>query len=87
MRYAKENGRFELLPIARDSGNGPLIVQFFAITCAWVGEIDLALKHLEIASPNSDRDISYGDLTPPPILGSPARRSRFEKIVASLAPK
>ena len=37
----------ELLPVPRDSINGALMIQFFAIICAWTGEKDLALQQLE----------------------------------------
>ena len=36
----------ELLPVAKDSINGPLMVQYAAITAAWVGEKDLACDQL-----------------------------------------
>src|SRR5207245_919378 len=76
----------ELTPIAKDSLEGPEVVTNLAAIYAWVGERDLAIEQLEIAAkiPNG---VHYGDLrldpTWDPLRGDP----RFEKIVASLAPK
>jgi TolB-like protein/class 3 adenylate cyclase/Tfp pilus assembly protein PilF len=76
----------ELLPVAKDALNGAEIIQFAAVIAAWVGEKDLALQELAKATqlPGS---LSYGrlKLLPwwDPLRGDP----RFEKIVASLAPK
>jgi TolB-like protein/class 3 adenylate cyclase/Tfp pilus assembly protein PilF len=78
----------ELLPVEKDSINGPHMIEYFAITAAWVGEKDLACQQLTAAlQAKSYGTISYGELklTPywDPLRGDP----RFEKIVASLAPK
>ena len=76
----------ELVPIEKDSLNGADMIQYSAIVDAWVGEKDLALQNLAKAAqlPGS---LSYGrlKLLPwyDPLRGDP----RFEKIVASLAPK
>src|SRR5438067_7433995 len=76
----------ELTPIAQDSLQGPEVVTNLAAIYAWVGERDLAIEQLEIAAkiPNG---VHYGDLrldpTWDPLRGDP----RFEKIVASLAPR
>ena len=76
----------ELTPPSKDSINGPLIMGFFAVTCAWVGEKDLAIEQLTQTIQLPGR-LSYGQsrLSPnwDPLRGDP----RFEKIVASLAPK
>jgi TolB-like protein/Tfp pilus assembly protein PilF len=76
----------ELTPPSKDSINGPIIMGFFAVTCAWVGEKDLAIEQLTRALQLPGR-LSYGQLrlSPnwDPLRGDP----RFEKIVASLAPK
>ena len=57
-----------------------------AITYAWTGETDLALEQLEelvhISSP-----ISYGQLRLHPWWDPLRGDTRFQKIVASLAPK
>jgi TolB-like protein/Tfp pilus assembly protein PilF/predicted Ser/Thr protein kinase len=76
----------ELLPVQKDAFNGPLMIQWFAISAAWVGEKDLALEELAIAA-RVPGTLSYGwlKLLPfwDPLRGDP----RFERIVASLAPK
>lgn len=86
---ALEEGRraMELLPVQKDSTNGAHMIEFFAITAAWVGEKDLACEHLAKAVGLGSTSLSYGrlKLLPwwDPLRGDP----RFEKIVASLAPK
>jgi hypothetical protein len=56
------------------------------VICAWTGEYDLAIAQLETLA-KIPAGLSYGDirLSPnwDPLRGDP----RFEKIVASLAPK
>jgi TolB-like protein/Tfp pilus assembly protein PilF len=76
----------ELLPIAKDSINGAHMVEFFAVACAWTGEKDLALQQLTIAIQNPSF-ISYGQLKLHPYWDALRGDQRFEKIVASLAPK
>jgi TolB-like protein/class 3 adenylate cyclase/Tfp pilus assembly protein PilF len=76
----------ELLPIAKDSINGAHMVEFFAVTCAWTGEKDLALQQLTVAIQNPSF-ISYGQLKLHPYWDALRGDPRFEKIVASLAPK
>jgi TolB-like protein/Tfp pilus assembly protein PilF len=77
----------ELLPVAKDSINGARMIEFFAVIAAWVGEKDLACEQLAIATRLPGSSVSYGDLKLfpnwDPLRGDP----RFEKIVASLAPK
>jgi len=75
-----------LTPVARDSLVGPQIVSNLAAIYAWTGERDLAIEQLEIAAkiPNG---VHYGDLRLDPIWDSLRGDPRFEKIVASLAPK
>jgi tetratricopeptide (TPR) repeat protein len=76
----------ELLPITKDPINGALMVQFFAINCAWAGEKDLALEQLRIATQNPSF-INYGELKLHPYWNPLRGDPRFEKIVTSLAPK
>ena len=75
-----------LLPVEKDAINGPLMIEYFAVTAAWVGEKDLACQQLEILLryPSS---INYGDLKLSPFWDPLRGDPRFEKIVASLAPK
>jgi TolB-like protein/Tfp pilus assembly protein PilF len=76
----------ELMPVTKDALNGADMLQYFAVTAAWVGEKDLACEQLE-ASMRFPSTRSYGrfKLLPwwDPLRGDP----RFEKIVQSLAPK
>ena len=62
------------------------MIEYFAIIAAWVGEKDLACKQVAIAV-RPPSNVSYGELKLmpwwDPLRGDP----RFEKIVASLAPK
>ena len=76
----------ELLPMTKDSINGAHMVEFFAITCAWAGEKDLALEQLKFATQNPSF-INYGELKLHPYWNPLRGDPRFEKIVDSLAPK
>src|SRR6516225_10192166 len=79
----------ELLPVEKDSINGFHMIVFFAMIAAWVGEKDLACEQLATAVryPYSGVDLTYGDLKLNPWWDSLRGDPRFEKIVASLAPK
>src|SRR6266581_1803428 len=76
----------ELLPIENDATRGIAMVKYLAMIAAWVGDKDLACEQLAIAVRNPS-DLSYVQLKLmqfwDPLRGDP----RFEKIVASLAPK
>jgi TolB-like protein/Tfp pilus assembly protein PilF len=88
---ALEEGRraIELLPVEKDSINGSRMIQYFAITAAWAGENDLALQQLELGAraPTASQALSYGALKLLPFWDPLRGDPRFEKIVASLAPK
>jgi hypothetical protein len=75
----------ELLPVEKDAFNGPLMIQWFAISAAWVGEKDLACEQLATAVryPGS---LTYGQLKLFPFWDPLRGDPRFEQIVASLAP-
>jgi TolB-like protein len=76
----------ELLPIEKDAIHGKGMVEYFAMIAAWVGERDLACEQLAIAGrPPSPLTYGHLKLLPywDPLRGDP----RFEKMVASLAPK
>jgi TolB-like protein/Flp pilus assembly protein TadD len=76
----------ELLPVTKDSWDGPVYVNNLALIYVWVGEKDMALELLS-ASANRPGGLSYGvlklDPSWDPLRGNP----RFEELVASLAPK
>ncbi|MFZ3375332.1 MAG: protein kinase [Chthoniobacterales bacterium] len=76
----------ELLPVSKDALNGRRIAAYFAMIAAWVNEKDLACEQLAVATaPPSD--FSYGQLKLLPFWDPLHNDPRFEKIVASLAPK
>jgi hypothetical protein len=54
--------------------------------CAWAGETDLALEQLEAVT-KIPGGPSYGTLRLDPMWDPLRGNPRFEKIVASLAPK
>src|SRR5207247_7504009 len=72
--------------MAKDSLDGVDVRYVYAVICAWTGERDLAIEQLETLA-KIPAGPSYGDLrlNPnwDPLRGDP----RFQKIVASLAPK
>jgi TolB-like protein/Tfp pilus assembly protein PilF len=76
----------ELLPVAQDSVNGAHMIEFFAVTCAWTGEADLACDQLDRAT-QIPGDLTYGQLKLHPFWDPLRGNPRFEKIVASLAPR
>jgi TolB-like protein/Tfp pilus assembly protein PilF len=75
-----------LLPVTKDSINGALAIQYLALIYASTGEKELALDQLEtvIRLPGV---LSYGLLRLHPIWDRLRGDARFEKMVASLAPK
>jgi len=70
----------ELLPVTKDALAGAAVLTNLAITYAWVGEKDLAIKQLEevvrIPAP-----ISYGQLRLHPFWDSLRDDPRFEKLI------
>jgi len=76
----------ELLPVEKDSINGMRMIEQFAIIAAWVGDKDLACTQLAIATSHPSF-LSYGELKLLPFWDPLRGDPRFEKIVASLAPK
>jgi len=88
---ALEEGRraIALTPLEKDVTNGSDVIQYFAITAAWAGEKELALQQLEtgLRAPAASQVLSYGALKLLPFWDPLRGDPRFEKIVASLAPK
>ena len=78
-----------LLPLEKDVSNGSSVLQYFTITTAWAGEKELALQQLEtgLRAPDAAVVLSYGALKLLPFWDPLRGDPRFEKIVASLAPK
>jgi serine/threonine protein kinase/tetratricopeptide (TPR) repeat protein len=83
--------RARALPTAQDpmfgsSTNETSLKMSFAMICAWAGEPDLALEQLEAVT-KIPGGPSYGGLRLDPMWDPLRGNPRFEKIVASLAPK
>jgi len=76
----------ELMPIAKDRTDGVGVAQNLAWIYAWTGERDLALEQLETVA-KLEGGPTYGELRLNPVWDSLRGDPRFEKIVASLAPK
>src|SRR5213594_726783 len=76
----------ELIAVAKDTNAGPQVLYFFAVICAWTGERDLAMEQLETLA-KMPLGVSYGDLRLDPHWDPLRSDPRFEKIVASLAPR
>jgi serine/threonine-protein kinase len=76
----------ELLPVTKDSIVGAQLVECLAVIYAWVGQKDLALEQLRLAS-SIPGYLSYGSLKLDPLWDPLRSDPGFKKIVASLAPK
>jgi TolB-like protein/Flp pilus assembly protein TadD len=72
----------DLMPIAKSSVNGPLLVTNLALVYAWTGERDRALEQLEIVA-TIPAGPTYGDLRFNPCWDSLRGDKRFDKIVAA----
>jgi tetratricopeptide (TPR) repeat protein len=85
---AMREGRqaIELAPLAKNSMHGAIALTDFATICAWTGERDEAIAQLE-ALAKIPGGPSYGQLRLDPAWDPLRSDPRFEKIVASLAPK
>jgi tetratricopeptide (TPR) repeat protein len=76
----------EILPLTQDATNGVNMIEFLAVIYAWTGEKDLAIEQLTTAL-QIPGIISYGQLRLHPYWDPLRGDLRFERIVASLAPK
>jgi tetratricopeptide (TPR) repeat protein len=88
---ALDEGRraIALTPVEKDVNNASRVLQYFAITAAWAGDKELALQQLNagLRAPQASLMLSYGALKLLPFWDPLRGDPRFEKIVASLAPK
>jgi len=75
-----------LLPLQKDAINGILSIEYLAVIYAWVGELDRAIQQLAVAT-KEPGDLSFGQLKLRPVWDPLRGDPRFDKIVASLAPK
>jgi TolB-like protein/Tfp pilus assembly protein PilF len=76
----------ELLPVQKDSIKGALVIGYFAMIAAWLGDKDLACEQLATAI-RYPGPLSYGELKLLPLWDPLRGDPRFEKIVNSLGPK
>jgi TolB-like protein/Tfp pilus assembly protein PilF len=76
----------ELLPLKKDAVGGAEIVKYLAAIAACVDDKDLACEQLAIVA-SRPSPVSYGQLKLLPFWDPLRGDPRFEKIVASLAPK
>jgi TolB-like protein/class 3 adenylate cyclase/Tfp pilus assembly protein PilF len=76
----------QLLPVEKDAINGIAMVKYLAMIAAWVGDNDLACEQLAVAVHPPSR-LTYGQLKLLPFWDPVRGDPRFEKVVASLAPK
>jgi serine/threonine-protein kinase len=76
----------ELLPVEQNAPEGADMIKYLAMIAAWVGDKDLACEQLAVAL-SGPSGITYGELKLLPFWDPLRGDPRFEKIVASLAPK
>jgi TolB-like protein/Flp pilus assembly protein TadD len=76
----------ELLPISRDPVSGPDAVRNLALIHSWLGDRDRAIEQLSSVA-TLPGGPGYGELKFDPSWDGLRGDPRFEKIVASLAPK
>jgi TolB-like protein/Tfp pilus assembly protein PilF/predicted Ser/Thr protein kinase len=83
---SEEQRAIAMLPTLKNLWAEAMVKRYFVMACAWSGERELALEHLEaiVMVPCGP---SYGDLRLSPLWDPLRGDPRFEKIVASLAPK
>ncbi|HEU0274968.1 MAG TPA: FlgO family outer membrane protein [Candidatus Udaeobacter sp.] len=76
----------EVCPVEKDALRNPMMIEFLAMIAAWAGDKDIACEQLAIAV-RPPSWVGYGELKLlpwwDPLRGDP----RFEKLVASLAPR
>jgi TolB-like protein/Flp pilus assembly protein TadD len=76
----------ELVPMSKDAVIGLELITKLATIYAWTGQNDLALEQLAVSA-QAPFGVHYGDLKLDPVWDPLRGDRRFEKIVASLAPK
>lgn len=76
----------ELMLVSKSAIEGPLLIKYLALIYAWTGEKDRAFKRLDQAA-NLPGFLSYGQLRLHPYWDPLRGDPRFDKIVASLAPR
>ncbi len=77
----------ELIPLSKSAIEGAMLIEYLAVIYAWTGEKDRAIERLDERAKLPVAGLSYGHLRLNPIWDPLRGDSRFEAIVASLAPK
>jgi tetratricopeptide (TPR) repeat protein len=77
----------ELMPVTKGAVEAPLLIKFLAVIYAWTGDKDRAIQRLAETAKLPGAYLSYGQLRLNPLWDPLRGDSRFEAIVASLAPK
>jgi hypothetical protein len=77
----------EMLPVSKDAFDGPALVDNLAIVCALTNEPDLAFQMLKVSIKTPASSITYGELKLDPDWDPIRADSRFDKLLAQLAPK
>ena len=73
-------------PVSEDAVDGTLIAIRFAVVCAWAKRLDLAFEQLYTTIRMPNDWLTYGDLKTNPTWDPVRKDSRFEEILAELAP-
>src|ERR1700736_949681 len=76
----------EIVPVSKNAIEGALFIRYLAVIYAWTSEKDLAFEQLTVAA-KLPGFLSYGELRLHPYWDPLRGDPRFDKIVASLAPK
>jgi TolB-like protein/class 3 adenylate cyclase len=76
----------ELMPVSKNAIEGPAFIKYLALIYAWTGDKDRAFQRLEEVA-KLPSFLSYGQLRLDPKWDPLRKDPRFDKIVASLAPK
>jgi TolB-like protein/Tfp pilus assembly protein PilF len=76
----------ELTPVSKEALVGSAIVEILSMIYAWTGEKDRAFEQLALSA-RIPAGVTYGEVKLRPYWDSLRGDLRFEKIVASLAPK
>jgi hypothetical protein len=76
----------ELTPVSKEALVGSAIVEILSMIYAWTGEKDRAFEQLALSA-RIPAGVTYGEVKLHPYWDPLRGDPRFEKIVASLAPK
>jgi TolB-like protein/class 3 adenylate cyclase/Tfp pilus assembly protein PilF len=76
----------ELVPVAKEALVGSAIVEILSVIYAWTGEKDRAIEQLALSA-RIPAGVTYGELKLHPYFDPLRGDPRFDKILASLAPK